>query len=87
MTFSVFMFVAGGYAIALLAAVLVLETTREPVPQQPRMRHAGEDGRLRAWTRTRRACPAGHERTLPLRAARQVAPARRRRSAPRSCGR
>ncbi len=85
MTFSVFMFVAGGYAVALLATMLVLETTREPVPQQPRMRHAGEDGRLRAWARLRRDCPAGHEPTLPLRAARQAAPARRRRSAPRSC--
>lgn len=85
MTFSVFMFVAGGYAVVLLAAMLVLETTREPVPQQPRMRHIDEDGRMRAWSRLRRDCPAGHEHTLPLRAARQAAPARRRRSAPRSC--
>ena len=87
MTFSVFMFVAGGYAVALLAAMIVLETTRAPVPQQARMRHPGEDGRLQAWPRMRRDCVAGHERALPLRAARQTVPARRRRSAPRSCRR
>ena len=51
MTFSVFMFVPGGYAAVLLAAMLVLETTREPVAPAAPMRHVGEDGRLRAWSR------------------------------------
>jgi len=81
------MFAIGGYAVVLLAAMLVLETTRGPVAQQPRMRHPGADGRLQAWQRMPRDCVAGHERALPLRAARETVPARRRRSAPRSCRR
>ena len=82
------MFAIGGYAVVLLAAVLVLEAARDPVPQQPYIRHPGEDERLRAWPRMRRDCmPGSHERALPLRAAREATPARRRRSAPRSCRR
>jgi hypothetical protein len=84
MTFSVFIYAAGGYAVVLLAGMLVLETARGPVPQRPRMR---QPSRLQPWPRLRRDCPAGHERALPLRAARQATPAGRRRSAPRSCPR
>lgn len=87
MTFSVFMFAVGGYAVVLLAAMLVLESTREPVPQQHRTRSLREGMRLQAWTRLRRDCPTGHERALPLRAAREATPVRRRRAAPRSCRR
>ena len=83
MAFSVFVFAGGGYAVVLLAAMLVLESRRGPVPQQGRLPLRGEDTRLQAWPRTRRDCAAGHERALPLRLARQPVPARRRRSCPR----
>ena len=87
MPFSVFMLALGGYAVVLLAAVLVLECTRAPVPQPRPLHRLGQSARLRGWPRSRRDCVAGHERGLPLRAARQAVPARRRRSAPRSCRR
>ncbi len=88
MTFAVFMFAVGGYAVVLLAAMLVLETTHEPVSQQRRTHDLGSEMRLRAWTRVRRDCLAGHHgRALPLRTARQTVPTRRRRWAPRSCRR
>ncbi len=86
MTFTVLMYAIGGYAILLLAAMLVLEKVHGPVPQAL-AQHAGAHAQLHAWSRTARRCPVAHENALPLRTARLAAPARRRRPAPTSCRR
>jgi hypothetical protein len=85
--FTVFMYVVGGYATVLLAAMLYLEKVREPVPQSAAHPHAGAHGRLHAWPRTGRRCAVAHESALPLRCARLSSPARRQRPAPTSCRR
>ena len=85
MTFSVFIYAVGGYAIIVLAGMLWLETAREPIRQQSRAHIP--DRRLQVWPRVRRDCLGPHEPALPLRSARAVSPARRRRQAPRSCRR
>ena len=79
MTFTVLIYAIGGYAVVLLAAMLVLERTREPVRQQGCSAHSADRAPLRPWTRAARGCPVGHERTLPLRSAQLPAPPRRRR--------
>ena len=86
MTFTVLIYAIGGYAVVLLAAMLVVERTREPVRQQRGHSHAAERPPLRAWSRPARG-PVGHERTLPLRSAQIPAPPRRRRPAATSCRR
>ncbi len=87
MTFTVFMYAVGGYAVVLLATMLVLERRRGPVPQAPASRHSGLRAQLRAWPRTARRCPVTHESALPLRAAQHRVPAPRRRPKPSSCRR
>jgi hypothetical protein len=87
MTFSVFMYAVGGYAVVLLAAMLYVEKVREPVPQSAPHPHDGVHAQLRAWPRTARRCPVAHENALPLRSARHVAPPRRQRPAQTSCRR
>ena len=87
MTFTVLIYAIGGYAVVLLAAMLVLERTREPVRQSRVSPHAAERPPLRPWSRTTRGCPEGHERTLPLRTAQLPAPPRRRRPTATSCRR
>ncbi len=86
MTFTVFMYAVGGYAVVFLVSMLVLEQVRAPVRQAPALR-AGAHAPLQAWPRTARRRPVAHETALPLRTARRSAPARRRRPAPRSCRR
>jgi hypothetical protein len=86
MTFTMLMYAIGGYAVILLAAMLVVERTREPVPQQRAHSHAADRPPLRAWSRPARG-PVGHERTLPLRSAQLAAPPRRRRPPATSCRR
>jgi len=85
-TFTVFMYAVGGYAVLVLAGVLLVEKLRGPVPQS-RARHAHSRAQLRAWPRATRRCPVANESLLPLRSARLGAPARRRRPAPTSCRR
>lgn len=80
MTFAVLMYAVGGYAVVLLAGMLVVEKVREPVPHAAPS-HSRAHARLRAWPRTARRCPVAHEDALPLRSARLAAPARRRRPA------
>jgi len=87
MTFMVFIYAVGGYAVVLLAGMLYLEHARGPVTQQRRYSHAGDRPPLRPWTRPARSCPVGHERTLPLRSAQRTTPARRTRPAATSCRR
>jgi hypothetical protein len=86
MTFTVFMYAMAGYAILVLAGVLLVEKLRGPVPQSP-ARHTHSHAQLRAWPRATRRCPVANESLLPLRSARLAAPARRRRPAPTSCRR
>ncbi len=87
MTFSVLMYAVGGYAAVLLAATLVLEKVRGPVPQSPPL-HTGGHARLHAWPRdAARRRPVAHEDALPLRSAQLATPPRRRRPAPTSCRR
>lgn len=87
MTFAMLMYAIGGYAVVLLAGMLLVERVREPVAQA-----APQDGRvharLRPWRRTARRCPVAQQDALPLRSARLASsPARRRRPAPTSCRR
>jgi len=86
MTFTVFMYAVGGYAVLVLAGMLLVEKVRDPVPQAPAP-HAHTHAQLRAWPRTTRRCPTANESLLPLRSARLGAPARRRRPAPTACRR
>ena len=86
MTFTVFMYAVGGYAVLVLAGVLLIERLRGPVPQSP-AQHAHSHAQLREWPRATRRCPVAKESLLPLRSARLGAPARRRRPAPTSCRR
>jgi hypothetical protein len=87
MTFAVFMYAIGGYAVVLLAAMLCLEQARDPVRQSAPHPHDGVHAQLRAWPRTARRCPVAQENALPLRSARLAAPARRQRRAQTSCRR
>ena len=88
MTFMVFMYAAGGYAVVFLAGMLVVEHARGPVTQQAAFSHAANRPPLRPWSRPARSGPVGHERMLPLRSAQQRStPARRKRPAPTSCRR
>ena len=88
MTFTVLMYALGGYAVVLLATLLVLERTREPVAQARFSSHSTDRTPLRPWPRAARGCPVEHERTLPLRTAQQLAaPPRRRRPTATSCRR
>jgi len=84
MAFTVLIYAIGGYAVVLLATMLVVERVREPVHQSHAM-HAGDHAQLRAWPRIARRCPVTNETALPMRSARLAAPARRRRPAPTSC--
>ena len=86
MTFAVFMYAVGGYAVVLLSTMLVVEKVRRPVAQRA-AQHPAPHAQLRAWPRTARRCPVSQENALPLRSARVHAPARRRRPAPTSCRR
>lgn len=87
MTFTVLIYAIGGYAVVLLAAMLVVERTREPVRQARFSSHSADRPPLRPWSRAARGCPAEHERTLPLRSAQVPAPPRRRRPTATSCRR
>jgi hypothetical protein len=87
MTFTVLIYAIGGYAVVLLAAMLVLEHTREPVHQARLSSHAADRVSLRPWPRAARGCPMEHERALPLRSAQRPAPPRRRRPTATSCRR
>ena len=87
MNFSIFMYLAGGYAVVLLAGFLYVERVREPVAQAAPHPHEGVHAQLRAWPRTARRCPVAHENALPLRSAQLSAPPRRQRPATTSCRR
>jgi len=87
MTLTVLMYAIGGYAVVVLAGMLVLEHTRGPVRQQAGFSHAGDRPPLRPWPRITRTCPVEHERVLPLRSAQRTTPARRQRPAAPACRR
>ena len=70
MTFTVFMYAVGGYAVLVLAAVLVVEKVRDPGARRPRRSTRHSHAQLRAWPRASRRCPVANESLLPLRSAR-----------------
>ena len=80
MAFSVLLYAILGYAIIVLASMLVVGNIRGPV-SQARPRHTGARPQLRPWPRAARRCSMRHESSLPLRSA-QLA---RRHGAPSSC--
>ena len=87
MTFTVLIYAIGGYAVVLLAAMLVVERSREPVRQSRFSSHSAERRPLQPWPRAARRRPVAHERRLPLRSAQLAAPPRRRRPTATSCRR
>jgi len=86
MTFTVFMYAMGGYAVVVLTAMLVVEKLHDPVAQSATP-HGHAHAELRPWPRATRRCPVAHEHALPLRSAQISAPPRRRRPSPTSCRR